>query len=279
MKKLSLFLLISSLLFFSFGCSPNYVSVPPGYIGKVLTPKGYSEEIHEAGQVDIGTTDSNGMQNTLVICEASTVTIKESFDKSTEGDHRISTRNPKKSPPLSVDVRVQVALPFGDDAKAQREAIFAMVTPQKSTTERVSFIELSQVYTSSAAGTVRNRIREIFSRCEDYDDVMSRYSQINSEISKAIAGAFKENHTPLVLLSAELSNVKPDEAVTAAQNQFAASQSEIDQINAVGKAIQANPGYLEMKKWEVIREAAGKGATIIIDASDKGRMTTTLPLK
>jgi len=108
---------------------------------------------------------------------------------------------------------------------------------------------------------------------------MANYSKLNNEISQVVSSSFKETKTPLVLLSAEVSNIKPDEAITQAQNQLAAAQSEIDQMDAVGKAIQRNPRYLEKYKWDVIREAAGKGSTIIIDASEKKSTTTTLPLK
>src|ERR1035437_6541689 len=54
MKKygMSLFALLFAILFT--GCN-NYVNIPAGFIGKILTPTGWTKGIIEAGQVDLGT--------------------------------------------------------------------------------------------------------------------------------------------------------------------------------------------------------------------------------
>jgi len=152
MKKVTLSLIVLLTAIILWGCSSNYSTVPPNFIGKILTPQGWSDGIIESGQVDIGQTNANGLENTLVLVENSTVTVKESFSKTNEEDHRISTMNPEKSPPLSVDVRVQIGLPT---EKNQREAIFSMVSPQgrregtpgsDRNSERTSYIYLDSIY-------------------------------------------------------------------------------------------------------------------------------------
>ncbi len=144
------------------GCG-NVVDIPAGHVGKVLATTGWEKGIHEAGQVDIGTKGNSGECNNLVICEATSVTIKESFGKGTAKDgedHRIITKN---KVPLTVDWYVQVMLP--DDLKT-RDSIFATVTPviMPNTDGRVSKITLNDVYSRFAQMTIRGKMREIFSR-------------------------------------------------------------------------------------------------------------------
>ena len=89
-------ILLAMVVSFMFiGCSNVIREIPAGYVGKVLTPSGWQNEIREAGQVDIGTVGGNGTYNTLVLLEATSTAVKESFGQAMGNDKeedRKSTR-------------------------------------------------------------------------------------------------------------------------------------------------------------------------------------------
>ncbi len=279
MKKnnIILFLFVSIILIGFTGCG-KMSNVPPGYIGKMLTPTGWQDQIWEAGQVDIGDTDRLGRGNQMIICEATSVTIKESFGKpsATNGneDHRIIA---KDKTPLAVDIYVQVMVP---DEKKMRDSIFAQVTPVPIKDEdRTSKITLGQIYEQFARMTIRGKTRQIFSEYEGYMDVMSKYDQVSKRVAGMIAETFRDTKVPLKLVAGQLSNVKADETVWAAENQKAAAQAQVSVISQIGEAMRSNPAYLEKYKWDVLKEIAGRqNLTIIVDGGGRG-VSYTLPLK
>ncbi|MBX9926401.1 MAG: hypothetical protein K2Y05_08595, partial [Hyphomicrobiaceae bacterium] len=55
----------------------DYVSVPPNYIGLMLTPTGYDNSIYTPGQVDIGVESSTNRGNRLVLIQRSGFAVKE----------------------------------------------------------------------------------------------------------------------------------------------------------------------------------------------------------
>lgn len=276
MKRIIITLVLLVFAGITTGCG-QIANVPPGYIGKMLTPTGWQDQIWEAGQVDMGTTDTLGRGNQMVICEATSVTIKESFGKpSAENgneDHRIIA---KDKTPLAIDVYVQVMVP---DDKKMRDSIFAQVTPVPiQNQDRASKITLGQIYTQFARMTIRGKTRQIFSKYEGYMDVMSKYDQVSREVSGMIIETFKETKVPLKLIAGQLSNVKADETVWAAENQKAAAAAQVSVINDIGAAMRNNPSYLEKYKWDVLKEIAGKQSlTIIVDGGGRG-VPYTLPL-
>jgi len=278
-NKLALLILVAILPLLSLtGCNNDIRSVPPGYIGKMLTPTGWENQIHEAGQLDIGVQGWDGRSNQLVICEATSVTIKESFGKPTKEvseDHRIIG---KDKVPFSVDMYVQVMVP---DEKKLRDSIFAQVTPKplQGGDGRVSRITLSDIYIRFAQMTIRGKAREIFTEYQGYQDVMGQYNLVSKRIAGMIAETFEENKVPLKLLAGQLSNVKADETVWAAENQKAAATAQVEVIDKIGVAMRNNPAYLEKYKWDVLKEIAGKQSlTIIVNSGgDGGRMSYTLP--
>ena len=261
---------------FTSSCNNKVVSVPPGYIAKMLTPTGWEDKVYEAGQVDIGTTDSVGRGNQLVLCEATSVTIKEQFAKPSpengNEDHRIIT---KDKTPIAVDVYVQVMVP---DDKKLRDSIFSQVTPTPEGDQgRVSKITLDQVYTQFAKMSIRGKTRQIFSGYNGYMDVMQHYDEASKRVGGMIAETFEENRVPLKLVGGQLSNVKADETIWTAENRKAAAQAEASAIETVGAAIRANPGYLEKYKWDVVRDLKQNVTLIINDAGRGGGVSYTLP--
>jgi regulator of protease activity HflC (stomatin/prohibitin superfamily) len=277
MKKVMLVLWALVVATILGGCGGNdFREIPPGYVGKVLAPTGYVGKILEAGQVDIKAKSADGSYNQLVLCEATSTTVKESFSGPTQenaNDHRIVTAD---GVPITVDVRIQVMVPKDS---AQRDSIFLQITPQGTEGDtRTSVITIDQIYSQFATGPIRNRIRAIFMRYPTYGDVIKNYEKINTEISKMIAKTFEETRVPLTLLSGELSNVKADNEVLKAQNQNAAALAQVEQIDKIGAAMRRNPEYLEKYKWDVIEKVAAKGSTIIVDANG-GKTSYTVPVK
>jgi hypothetical protein len=258
-------------------CGAKVANIPPGYIGKILTPTGWEDKIYEAGQVDLGKPDGQGRGNQLVICEATSVTIKEQFGKPSADngneDHRVIT---KQKTPLAVDVYVQVMVP---DDKRMRDSIFAQVTPvQWKDAERVSGITLTQIYQQFAQMTIRGKTRQIFSAYKDYDEVMTRYDEASKVVGGMIAETFAQNKVPLKLVAGQLSNVKADETVWAAENQKAAAAAQVAAIEQVGEALRRNPGYIQKYQWDVLKEIAGKqNLTIIVNGGQGSNISYTLP--
>lgn len=261
---------------FTIGCDEQIKNIPSGYVGKLLTPTGWDSKILEAGQVDIGQTDSAGRGNTLVLLEATSATMKEQFmatdSNGDKQDHRVML---KKGTPVAVDIYVQVAVPT--DPKL-RNAVFALVTPKGVANEtRVQAIYLGDVYGRFAQMSIRGKTREIFAKYDDYADVMRNYAKVNAEVATMVAKVFEENKVPLELVSGQISNVKPDETVWAANNKMAAADAEVSAIEKVGKAMRENPGYLQFKKWETIEKVAGRNNLTII-VGGKEDVNYTVPI-
>jgi hypothetical protein len=251
----------------------NVKEIPAGYVGRILTPTGWQDKIYEAGQVDLGVKNHNGTYNTLVLLEATSTTVKEQFMSAVTSldrqDHRVLTRN---GTPLAVDVYVRAMAP--DDPK-ERNNIFALVTPARSAGDPdVSVITIKMVYDRFASMDVRGKVRAAFAKYNGYEDVYSNYDDLNRKIEELVLDTFKANGVPLKLQNSQLSNVKPDESLWAAQNQSAAAQAKVSAINAIGAALRAYPEYLTFMKWETVKETGKSGMnTIIIDGNQNSPYT------
>ena len=274
-KLFSLLAIVAIAITFA-SCASNVKNIPPGYIGKILTPSGYEKGSRAAGQVEIGEVSNAGTSNSLVLLEASTITIKESFGKNTEKDgedHRVKTKGDKAKnvtpAPLTVDIYVQVALPTEEQL---RDNAFASITPKDdSTQERVKTIQLKDIYNKFVTMTVRGRVRQIFAEYVDADDVMQNYDKINAEIAKAVIEIVASSKAPFQVVSVQLSNVKEDDDILKSQNDQMAAKNKVNEINALGEAIKQNPQYLQMKKYEVLEKIGEKSNNLSIIFSDGGK--------
>ena len=257
----------------------SYKPIPSGFVGKVLRPTGFEDKIYEAGQVELGTTAENGQASSLVLLEATTVTVKEQFMRQADGgadreDHRVLTR---QRVPISVDIYVQIAIP---EEKKDRDAIFAQVTAkaQGKPEDRTSVILLQDVYNAFVRQTIRGKTREIFMNYEDDREINAHLEKVNKEIASMVADIFKSNHVPLRLINVQLSNIKVDDAVWGAEAKQMAAGSEVEQIRLIGQAIHDNPSFVEYLKWTSLKEIAatsgknGNTTIIVVDgASDIGK--------
>ena len=255
------------------GCA-KVENIPAGYVGKLLTPTGWEKSVHEAGQIDIGESDSNGRGNSLVLLEASSIMVKESFIKDDPArnnqDHRFMTTN---RIPVAADIYSRLALP---EDQGTRDQIFAMVTPKDTGNPRVKIIRLEDVYNTFASPDIRSKSRAIMSQYADDMAIVADYDKLNEKLLQMFVATFKGNRVPLQVLSVNLSNVKADDVVMQANSQKASAQAELDRITLISNTLKDNPGYLEYYKWTTLKEIAalrtqaGQNTIIITDGGTKG---------
>jgi regulator of protease activity HflC (stomatin/prohibitin superfamily) len=270
-------LLLSAIMCLA-SCQNVVRNIPSGYVGKMLTPTGYSDEILEAGQADLGEVKSNGTSTSLILLEVTTTTIKESFDAAGSdpneaGDHRVRT---KDGAPVAVDIYVQVAVP---QDKKLRDGIFSMISPQATGDARVSSITIGAVYSQFAKMTIRGNVRSIFAKYQNVDSVYANYARINAEISLMVIDVIKQSKAPFEILNAQLSNVKEDPTILDSKNKLVAAQNEVSAAKMLGEAIAKNPNYLEMRRLQVLEKIGSDSKSTIIVMDTKSGSSLAIPYK
>jgi regulator of protease activity HflC (stomatin/prohibitin superfamily) len=275
MKK-SILLLSAILLLAS--CQNVVKNIPSGYVGKTLTPTGFSDLILESGQVDLGDTKSDGTFSSLVLLEVTTTTIKETFISNgtiagEEGDRRCRT---KDGAPVAVDVFVQVAVP---QDKKLRDGIFSMISPRQSSDARVSVISVNDVYNQFAKMTIRGNVRSIFAKYANVDSVYAHYSAVNAEISLMIIKVIKDSKAPFEILNAQLSSVLEDPTILESKNKLVAAQNEVAAAELLGNAIRKNPNYMEMVRLQTIEKVGTNSKSTLIIMDTKNDKTFSIPIK
>lgn len=251
----------------------EFKSIPAGYVGKTLTPTGWSKGIIEAGQVSLKDESVNGEKERLVLLEATSVSIKESYAKTTVDGKEVDNRIDIGSP-TTVDVYIRVKAPSDE---VLRDAIFAQITAEVIN-DRLSMIKLDSVYTRLAKMDVRSAIRQVLSKYSSVDSIRHHQDKVNDELGAAVLAMFKRSGVTLELQNVVISNIQEDAIVLESMNRQLAAQSEVATIDSIGAAIRRNPQYLTMKKYQTYEAVASKGATMVmIDGQDNGRVT--IPLK
>ena len=236
------------------GCSNDFREIPAGHVGKMLTPTGWQEEIREAGQVDIGKTNANGSYNSLVLLEATSTVVKESFGKAGQGDaedHRIII----SKTPVTVDVYVRMMVP--SDPKT-RNAIFAQVTPTVIQ-EKTSMIKVENIYKQFAQMDVRSGVRAILQKETDVYYISSHLDVLNDRLGAMVVKLFEKNGVPLLVQNATISNIKMDASIWEAENQKTAALAQVEAITKIGAAIRDNPQYMLFKKYDTYKDLANSG--------------------
>lgn len=245
-------LAVSVFAFMFVGCSNTYRDIPPGYVGKVLTPSGWQDKIFEAGQVDIGTVSDNGSSKSLCLLEATTWAAKESFGQHSSEDnedHRIVINRA----PVTVDVRLRLLCPTDPE---RRNAIFGAITAKGNGQDRVSTITLKDVYEKFAQMDVRSIVHARIQQETDVYWVMSHLLEMNKVLTAMVIDYFKKTGVPLDVQDVAVSNIKPDEKVWDAANAQAAALAQIATIDSVGRALERHPEYLKFKSLEVYKDVA-----------------------
>jgi regulator of protease activity HflC (stomatin/prohibitin superfamily) len=258
--------------------TPFFANVPPGYLGKVLTPEGWDPRILQPGQIDLGEIGEGGAGNSLILVEGVTTTVREKFQEEATnddaGDDRVLTRD---GVPLTMTVYIRLTV--SEDEQA-RSSIFAQMTPGVAQ-ERVSTITLQDVYNRFAKMDVRNRIRGIVASYDNYKSLYIDFDEANQKINQAIAGVFEQNHVPLLFQNAGISNAKPDQKVWDAENEKVAAQARADAMNIISAAVSADPNALITLKWQYLQKiaeaSAASGTKIIIITDTENDIAAQLP--
>jgi len=247
-------------------CSNDIRNIPAGYIGKKLTPSGWDKNILEAGQVDIGTSSWSGSYTSLVILEATSISLKESFGqakKQGDEDDRIIIGKT----PVTVDVYVRMRIP---SEKEKRNAIFAQITPV-NIRDRESKISVQAIYEQFAKMDIRSGIREVLQKETTVDTITRNLEKFNSMLGAMTIKYFEKSGVPLDVQNVTISNVKVDASVWEAENKLAAAATNVRAIDMEGAALRRNPEYLMKMKWEAVTS----GKTVILN---EGNVPVVLPI-
>jgi hypothetical protein len=240
----------------SFAAEPR--AIPPNMIGMVLTPTGFDGKIYESGQIDIGNVGwFADWGNKLVLLERGGFAIKEQFvqnDPNNENDHEDHRCivGPKREP-MSLDVRLLFAMP--DHTKpAGREAILRMgvlgrpvaAKPQQYGGDRVLVLDADSVYFQQVQQQVRGKIRDICLSYESVDAVFNAIAKngtpegFSDKMKMMLGTVLAENNSPLFLVTAIASNVKPDPSVVSAIASAQAADKLIDAMQKIDVFIKAD---------------------------------------
>lgn len=245
---LTVALVFAAMLFV--GCSNVIKDIPAGYVGKKLMPTGWDKTILEAGQVDLGDQNSNGTYTKLVLLEATSISIKESFAPQGEEDHRIIIGKT----PVAVDVYIRLMIPTDIQ---RRNAIFSQITP-KRLDDYVSSISIGQIYNQFAKVDIRSGVRAILQKQDSVDYILKHMDKFSTDLGAMAIKRFQDNGVPLDVQNVQLSNVKVDQTVWAAENQKAAALSQVEAINKIGEALRKNPEYIAFRKYDTYEKIKDK---------------------
>jgi len=276
MKKLRIFAAAMTVALMMTSCSHDVHNIPSGYVGKVLTSTGWKEGIMEAGQVDLGDANNDGTYNSLVLLEATTITVKEQFMiQGADGqDHRMKTRN---GMPVAADIYIQIEVPT--DQK-KRDAIFALITAKQYPNDpKVSVIEIKDLYDRFATQLIRGGARTIVASYENTDSIMRNYSKMSAEIALMANKVVNDSKAPFGIIGVQISNVQEDPTIITSKNKMLQADNEAESIRKIGEAIAKHPQYLESRRLDVLEKIGANGKSSLIVMDTKSSSTIAIPTK
>lgn len=202
------------------GCG-EVVEVPPGYVGKVSTPQGLSEDVVRPSKLRLSnlclTCDN------LILLQASDEAVKET----------LKVFIPKDRLNLDVDLRGTISL---SDDKEVVNQVFRRITPEGD--GRVTVIPLRKVYFTYAQPVIREAARSVLTQ-HSIMEIMENRDAISEAIRAAVDARLKR--APIKLLHLGLANIQPPEVITRAQEaakerEIAIRQAEAEKQVALKKA-------------------------------------------
>ena len=278
------------------GCA-NYANVPPSDIAMKLTPTGYEEKIYTPGQVDLGVERQGGYGDRLVLIQRSGIEIKEQFigaaGSEDKEDHRCLTAD---RAPMTLDVRLLFALPDYErpEGKKDMARLFLLGNPEivKDVLPegRVLRISAESVYNDQARQQVRGKIRQICSAYPNFDKAFVSFSDMDEEsftrrIEIAVGTTLAERNVPLRLVNGFVSNMKPDESVTAAIAAKQAADKRVEAIRTLTDFLGQDPagGRWKVYNMQVLQEIVAKANanghnTIFMTDIGSGSMPRVVPI-
>lgn len=278
------------------GCGQTYKNIAPNKIAEVLTPSGYEGKIYTPGQVDIGQRDNDGRGNQLVLIERSGVSPEEQFREpgaSTEvgemdnSDHRCLTKDQN---PMTLDVRLILALPDYETEQGQKDLqrLFLLGNPQPvEGEERVLEIKAADIYEQFAKQDVRRKVRQICAQYTDYNAAFESFSSndpdsFNGRIEKAVGEVLKERNVPMRLVSAAVSNMKPDAAIINAGVLKKSAEMRKEAMDVIVQYLANDPNgskrlVYTMQTWgEIVAKANANGHNTIFMTTIPGQQVVPL---
>ena len=224
------------------GCgqwTPEYFSVPAGYVCKVLGPNGFEGDFEEAGQINLGGQGVGGILNRVVCIQTTTVQVEEQMlqdDPRDHQDHRILTRVGNR---IAIDSYVRMIVPHD---RAIWTSILAQVTPrQDQNYPRASYINVEDIYEIYAHQEVRGFMRDLGPHYENDLDMNNDRQTIANTLTAHLTARLAELHAPLELQGITISNIAPDPTVQNARNVALTTAS----VNQVAASLTANYVKLE----------------------------------
>jgi hypothetical protein len=282
--------IVSSLILAA--CYQSFQNIPPNYIGMKLTPSGYEDTIYTPGQVDIGTTSAAGEGNQLVLIQRSGIEVKEQFlgkaGNKDGADHRCLTQDQN---PMTLDVRLVLALPDYSTPQGKKDlrTLFMLgnPTPMQGST-RILVLSAESVYDQQAQLQVRGNIRKICSRYPDFAAAFKAFGSekdnLTDRIAAGVGRVLIEQGVPLRLVGAQVSNMKPDEAVVEAQIAQKAAEARTAAIKTLTDFLDQDPTgtrkmvYRMQVLQELTRTANANGHNTIFLTDLTGPSAGILPL-
>ncbi|MBV8979215.1 MAG: hypothetical protein JO261_05320 [Alphaproteobacteria bacterium] len=219
--------------------SPDYFSVPAGYVCRVLGPNGFSGDFQEAGQINLGGQGVGGIQNRVVCLQTTTVQVEEQMlqdDPRDHQDHRILTRVGNR---VAIDTYVRMIVP---NDRAIWTSILAQVTPaQDSNYPRASYINVPDIYAIYGHQEVRGFMRDLGPHYDSDLDMNNDRQAIANKLTQQLSERLRQLHAPLELQGVTISNIAPDPTVQNARNAALTTAS----VNQVATALTENYVKLE----------------------------------
>lgn len=231
-------------------------TVPPGYMGMILTESGYGDKIYSPGMVDIGEVSMSGGGSKLVIIEIAQNMYKEPFNKiNADGnDHRLQA---KDNIPLAGDIYIKIEGPQNDEEI--KHAIQTITAKPDTTQDRTYIITLGDIYERYGGPDVRTNVREKIRTYKDVQEIKDNFAAINGEIGLMVIKTFSDAKAPCKILSARFSNLKEDDVIIQAMNEKIAADTKILTIQRLGAALQQYPAYTQMYMIDFLRNYMENG--------------------
>lgn len=188
------------------GCGER-VEIPPGFVGKVMTAKGYKEGVHPPSKTRLEACWN--YCDKMILLQVSDFKMGETM--------RIFMPEDK----LELGTRVEVGLMMNPE---RYDYAFAKVPPNELTS-RVGQIDLDTVYSRYAEHVVKTQTREFLTKYS-IGEISSNMETINQRLSEQLTVAL-EKHTPFVVRYVGMTDIKYPDIITKAQEASAERREAI----------------------------------------------------
>lgn len=190
------------------GCGAR-VEVPPGHVGKVLSPSGLQQGLKTPSSFRLPAVMAWDANYYLILVETSDQAKEE----------QMTVFMPKDNLNLQFDLRMTLSIPSDDEKRI--ESIFSRLSPDRA--EGVSkTIDFDQVFRTYAQPIIREKAREVLANYTIAQVLTSR-DAVSTELEKKIREELA--NAPITILNMGLADIQPPAVIVTAQE--AAKEREI----------------------------------------------------